>query len=78
MSDAKKCEPFGGSDYCYYCGKDICTSDGMPRDCESRRLPPKVIAFGCDKETNGGECCDVWCGNRVTCPVAVTSRENKE
>lgn len=68
-----KCEPFGGSDYCYYCGKDMCTHDGLPRGCEARKprpIEPKLVAFGCADEANGGKCCDEWCNEIDKCPAS--------
>jgi hypothetical protein len=30
------CTPFGGSDYCYYCSRDMCNAWGIAQACPSR------------------------------------------
>ena len=63
------CESFGGSDYCWHCGRDMCTATGKPNVCTAleeirlRLIPDKEIAaFGCDLEARGADShCEKWC-----------------
>jgi len=43
----------------------------------ARRLLFPVTAFGCHKESNGGEACKSWCGG-TDCPTAISPTEESK
>lgn len=75
------CRSYGGSDYCQWCGADMC---GDNRNCEHLKrarlsLIPEdeVVAFGCNLEVqtlefapDQAEPCEKWCRS-PSCPFTL-------